>query len=257
MFQLTDLFDLTGQVALVTGSSRGLGYAIAEGLAQAGATIILNGRNLETLEATRQVFIDNGHTVHIARFDVTDSDGIKSELAKIKETVGTIDILVNNAGVQHREPLEDFPEDQWRQVIDVNLTGVFLTSQAVAPDMIEQKAGKIINIGSLMSDVSRRTIAAYVASKGAVKQLTKSMATEWAIHNIQVNAIGPGYFKTEMNTALFNDPKFDGWVKERTPAGRWGEPEELVGLSVFLASKASSYVNGQIFYVDGGMLATI
>jgi len=257
MFQLTDLFDLTGKVALVTGSSRGLGYAIAEGLAQAGATLILNGRNPDTLAETHQAFADKGYSVHTSQFDVTNSTDINAQVAIIKETIGTIDILVNNAGIQYREPLEDFDEMQWKQVIDVNLNGVFLTSKAIVPDMIAQKSGKIINIGSLMSDASRRTIGAYVASKGAVKQLTKSMATEWAQHNIQVNAIGPGYFTTDMNTALIEDEDFNNWVKGRTPAGRWGNPDELVGITVFLASNASSYINGQIIYVDGGMLATI
>lgn len=257
MFQLTDLFSLTGKIALVTGSSRGLGYAIAEGLAQAGATIILNGRNADTLAQAQKEFADKGYTVHTSQFDVTDSAGIKAQVAHINETIGTIDILVNNAGIQHRQPLTEFDADHWRQVIDVNLNGVFFTSQAVAPHMIAQQSGKIINIGSLMSELSRKTISAYVASKGGVKQLTKAMATEWAEHNIQINAIGPGYFKTELNTALFTDPEFDGWVKSRTPAGRWGEPEELIGIAVFLASKASSYINGQIFYVDGGTLATI
>ena len=257
MFQLTSLFDLTGKVALVTGSSRGLGYAIAEGLAQAGATVILNGQNAERLEQTKQTFTDKGYTVYASQFDVTDNKAIQSQIAQLQDTVGTIDILVNNAGIQYREPLEDFDVDEWRRVIDVNLTGVFLTSQAVVPGMIAQQSGKIINIASLMSEVSRRTVSAYVSSKGAVKQLTKSMATEWAGHNIQINAIGPGYFKTEMNTALLNDPEFNNWVKGRAPAGRWGEPEELVGITVFLASKASSYINGQTFYVDGGMLSTL
>ena len=257
MFQLTSLFDLTGKVALVTGSSRGLGYAIAEGLAQAGATVILNGQNAERLEQAKQTFTDKGYTVYASQFDVTDNKAIQSQIAQLQDTVGTIDILVNNAGIQYREPLEDFDVDEWRRVIDVNLTGVFLTSQAVVPGMIAQQSGKIINIASLMSEVSRRTVSAYVSSKGAVKQLTKSMATEWAGHNIQINAIGPGYFKTEMNTALLNDPEFNNWVKGRAPAGRWGEPEELVGITVFLASKASSYINGQTFYVDGGMLSTL
>lgn len=257
MFQLTELFDLTGKIALVTGSSRGLGYSIAEGLAKAGATIVLNGRNPDRLAETRKTFQDNGFTAHAAQFDVTNMSEITAAIAKVQETVGTIDILVNNAGIQYREPLEEFDEDQWRNVMDVNINGVFLTSKAVAPGMIAQKSGKIINIGSLMSEVGRNTISAYVTSKGAVKQLTKNMAVEWAKHNIQANAIGPGYFKTDINTALYNDVEFDTWLKARTPANRWGEPEELVGIAVFLASKASSFVNGQIFYVDGGVLATI
>jgi len=257
MFQLTELFDLTGKVALVTGSSRGLGYAMAEGLAQAGATVILNGRNRESLSRAVAEFEEKGYSVHSAVFNVTNSSKIKAQVAQITETIGTIDILINNAGIQYRQPLVDFSESAWRNVMDVNVNGVFLTSQAVVPGMIEQGSGKIINIASLMSDVSRATIAAYVASKGAVMQLTKSMSTEWAIHNIQVNAIAPGYFKTELNVALYTDPEFNGWIEQRTPAGRWGEPEELVGAAVFLSSKASSFVNGQMLRIEGGILGTI
>lgn len=257
MFKLTDLFDLTGKTALITGSSRGLGYAIAEGMAQAGATIILNGRNAETLQVVFNKFSEKGYSVHTSVFDVTDEEEIRAQVARIQDTVGTIDILVNNAGIQYRQPLEEFDSQQWRNVIDINLNGVFLTSQAVVQGMIAQQSGKIINIASLMSEVSRKTISAYTASKGAVKQLTRAMATEWAPHNIQANAIAPGYFATEMNTSLMDDHAFDSWVKGRTPAGRWGKPEELVGLAVFLASNASSYVNGQIIYVDGGMLSTV
>lgn len=257
MFQLTELFDLSGKVALVTGSSRGLGYAIAEGLAKAGATIVLNGRNVDRLAETLDVFKGKGYDAHSAAFDVTNMPQIKEAVATLQETVGTIDILVNNAGIQHRQPLEEFDEDQWRNLIDVNVNGLFLTSKAVVPGMIAQQSGKIINIGSLMSELSRQTIAAYTTSKGAVRQLTKAMATEWAVHNIQINAIGPGYFKTDLNEALWSDDAFNSWLEARTPAQRWGDPEELVGVSVFLASKASSFVNGQMFFVDGGVLATI
>ena len=257
MFQLTSLFDLTGKVALVTGSSRGLGYAIADGLAAAGATIILNARNAEQLASAEKDFIEKGYTVYSANFDVTDSATIKAAVAQITNDVGAIDILVNNAGIQYRQPLEEFDEAQWRRVIDVNLNGVFLMTQAVVPAMIARKSGKIINIASVMSEAARRTIAAYTASKGAVKQLTKSMATEWAQHNIQVNAIAPGYFSTELNQALISDEAFNSWVLKRTPAGRWGEPSELAGIAVFLASAASGYVNGQTIYVDGGLLATV
>jgi gluconate 5-dehydrogenase len=230
---------------------------MAQGLAQAGATIILNGHNEERLAKAANDFAAKGFTVHSAVFDVTRSEQIQEQIAYITETVGAIDILVNNAGIQYRQPLVDFDEAAWRNVLDVNLNGVFLTAQAVVPHMIERQSGKIINIASVMSELGRKTIAAYVASKGAVKQLTKSMATEWAEYNIQVNAIAPGYFATEMNTALIEDVAFNTWVQQRTPAGRWGNPAELVGLIVFLASEASSYVNGQTIYVDGGLLATI
>ena len=257
MFQLTSLFDLTGKVALVTGSSRGLGYAIADGLAAAGATIILNARNAEQLASAEKDFKAKDYTVYTSNFDVTDSATIRKAVAQVTNEVGAIDILVNNAGIQYRQPLEEFDEAQWRRVIDVNLTGVFLMTQAVAPSMIARKSGKIINIASVMSEAARRTIAAYTASKGAVKQLTKSMATEWAQHNIQVNAIAPGYFSTELNQALIDDEAFNSWVLKRTPAGRWGEPSELAGIAVFLASAASGYVNGQTIFVDGGLLATV
>ena len=257
MFNLTHLFDLSGKVALITGSSRGLGYAIAEGLAQAGATIILNGQSADNLAKAVGEFSEKGYTVYSANFDVTNTEQIKSALDTVTAKTGAIDILVNNAGINYREPLEAFDEDQWRRVLDVNLNGVFLTTKAVIPAMIERKSGKIINIASLMSEASRRTIGAYVASKGAVKQLTKSMSTEWAIHNIQANAIAPGYFKTDLNIPLFTDPDFNAWVEKRTPAGRWGEPEELIGIAVFLASAASSYMNGQTIIVDGGTLATL
>jgi gluconate 5-dehydrogenase len=242
---------------LITGSGRGLGYAMARGLAQAGATVILNGRNELQLEKSVAGLAVEGFAARGYAFDVADSAQIKAGVARIYDAVGQVDILVNNAGIQHRQPLEEFDEAAWRQVIDVNLTGVFLMTQSVVAGMIARKAGKIINIGSLMSEVSRRTIGAYAASKGGVKLLTKAMANEWAMHNIQVNAIAPGYFKTEMNTALTNDPEFDAWVRTRTPAGRWGEPDELVGLAVFLASDASSYMNGQTIVVDGGLLAAI
>ncbi len=252
-FALTELFSLQGRTALITGSSRGLGYVIARGLAQAGAAIVLNGRNQPQLDQAANALIAEGYGVRVAVFDVTDSAQIKAAVGQI----GQVDILVNNAGIQHRQPLEQFDEVAWHQVLDVNLTGVFLTTQAVVGGMIERKSGKIINISSLMSEVSRKTIAAYSASKSGVKSLTKTMATEWALHNIQANAIAPGYFKTEMNEALTNDAAFDGWVRARTPAGRWGDPSELIGAAVFLASNASNYVNGQTIVVDGGLLAAI
>jgi gluconate 5-dehydrogenase len=252
-FSLTELFSLRGRVALITGSGRGLGYAMARGMAQAGAAIILNGRNEQQLQQSVAALAAEGHAVRGSVFDVTDSAKIKAAVAD----VGQVDILVNNAGIQHRQPLEAFDEAAWRQVLDVNLTGVFLTTQAVVTGMIARKSGKIINISSLIGEVSRRSIGAYAASKGGLKMLTKTMANEWAVHNIQANAIAPGYFKTEMNIALTNNIEFDNWVRERTPAGRWGEPSELIGAAVFLASNASNYVNGQTIVVDGGLLAAI
>jgi gluconate 5-dehydrogenase len=257
MFKLAQLFDLTGRIALITGSSRGLGYAMAQGLAEAGATVILNGQNAENLATAAAEFTAQGFTAHTSQFNVTDSAQVKAEVARITAEIGAIDILINNAGINFRQPFAEYDEDQWRHVIDVNLNGVFYVSKAVVPSMIERKSGKIIHIASLMSDSSRKTISAYTASKGAVKQLTKAMATELAEHNIQVNAIAPGFFKTDLNIPLMNNPEFNSWVIRRTPAGRWGEPPELRGIAVFLASAASTYVNGQTIYVDGGTLASL
>jgi gluconate 5-dehydrogenase len=253
----TSLFELGGRIALVTGSTSGLGRAIARGLGEAGATVVLNGRNAERLDATVAEFRGAGLAVHGRRFDVTISAEVEAAVAAIEAEIGPIDILVNNAGIQRRMPLVDFPEEVWEEVIRHNLTSVFLVGRTVARGMIARGKGKIINIASLMSEVGRRTIGPYTAAKGGVKALTHTMCIEWAPHNIQVNAIGPGYFLTELNTALVNDPAFNQWVCGRTPAGRWGRPEELVGAAVFLASSASDFVNGQVIYVDGGMLASL
>lgn len=251
------LFDLTGRIALVTGSVRGLGLVLARGLGRAGATVVLNGRRRETLEAAVGTLTAEGVHVSGSCFDVTDRRQIVEEVRTIEEQVGPIDILVNNAGIQKRAPLAEMPEATWREVLEVNLTGVFLTTQVVAKGMLERRRGKIINICSLVSEVGRKTISPYTAAKGGLKMLTRSMAVEWAGSNIQVNGIGPGYFATEMNTALVENPEFDRWLKARTPAGRWGDPEELVGAAIFLASDASSFITGQIIYVDGGVLASL
>lgn len=251
------LFDLTGRVALITGSSRGLGLVLARGLAQAGASVVLNGRNEDALElAVRSLQADGFRTTGYC-FNVTDQEQIRARVERIEAEVGPIDILINNAGIQSRAPAVDMAEENWRQVLEVNLTGVFLTSQAVGRRMVERQRGKIVNICSLLSEVGRPTIAPYTAAKGGVKMLTRALAVEWAKYNVQVNGIGPGYFDTEMNAALVQNPEFDRWLKARTPAGRWGRPEELVGAVVFLASEASSFVTGQILYVDGGVLASL
>jgi len=249
------VFNLTGKTALITGSAKGLGYAIALGLGRAGARIILNGRHSDTLKAAANIFMGKGIDAKYAVFDVTKEEEIEREVSRIEKESGGIDILINNAGVQKRAPLAEFSEQDWDSVMDTNLKGVFLTSKYAVRGMLKRKSGKIINICSLMSEVGRVTIAPYTASKGGVKMLTKSMAVEWGPSNIQINGIGPGYFETEMNTKLLKDTKFNNWVKSRTPAGRWGKPEELAGAAVFLASKASDYINGQIIYVDGGILA--
>jgi gluconate 5-dehydrogenase len=242
------LFDLTGRTALVTGSTRGLGLALARALAQAGARVAVNGRTREACEA---VAAEVGGVA--APFDVTDEAAVAAGVA----AVGRVDVLVNNAGIQLRRPLQEFSLEEWRSVLDHNVTSAFLVSRAVVPQMIERGSGKIVNTCSIMSEVARTTVGGYAASKGALKQLTRAMCADWARHGIQANGIGPGYFRTELNAALEADPAFDAWLRARVPAGRWGEPAELGGAVVFLASAASDYVNGQILYVDGGALAVL
>lgn len=251
------LFDLTGKVALVTGSSRGIGLTLAYALGRAGATLILNDVDEERLKAAVAEVSEKGLPVYGFVFDVTSKSQIEEHVSNIENTVGPIDILVNNAGITKRGPLEEFDLSSWQTILDVNLTGVFLTSQAVAGRMIPRGRGKIINICSLQSELGRPTNGPYTASKGAVKMLTKAMTADWAKHNIQVNGIGPGYFITEMTKTLAGDEKFDAWVRARTPAGRWGCVDELGGAAVFFASRASDFVNGQILYVDGGLLSVV
>jgi gluconate 5-dehydrogenase len=251
------LFELSGKVALITGAAQGIGFAIARGLGQAGARVVLNVRNEERLQRAVSTLQQEGISASGCRFDVAIAAEVRERIPALEKEVGHIDILVNNAGIQRRSPLEQFEEAVWRQVLDTNLTGLFLVTQQVAHGMIARKSGKIINICSLMCEMARPTLAAYTAAKGGVKQLTKAMAVEWAKHNIQVNGIGPGYILTEMNRPLSEDPKFDAWIRGRTPTGRWGEPVELVGTAVFLSSRASDFVTGQIIYVDGGILAAL
>jgi len=251
------IFSITGKLALVTGSSGGLGEVLAEGLARNGAKVIVNGRNPEKVKKTVANFTEKGYKVIGSVFDVTDGAGVTAAAEKIIAEAGIPDIIVNNAGINPRYPLEDFPEEEWDAVINTNLKSAFLVSKAFAKGMIERKSGKIINICSLQSELGRNTIAPYAASKGGLKMLTRNMATEWARHNIQVNGIGPGYFKTDMTRALHENPEFDAWLKNRTPAGRWGDPNELLGALLFLSSDASSFVNGQLIFVDGGITAAI
>lgn len=251
------LFDLSGKIALITGSSQGIGFGIARGLGQAGATIILNGRNEEKLSRAVSTLSQEGLKVFGHSFDVSDSKQVDQKISSIEREVGAIEILVNNAGIQRRGPLETIEESVWREVIQTNLTAVFLTTKRVVKGMIDRRSGKIINICSLMSEISRPTIAPYTASKGGVKMLTKAMAVDWAKYNIQVNGIGPGFIVTEMNKVLLEDQKFDAMVKSRTPAGRWGQPSDLAGAAVFLASRASEYITGQIIYVEGGLLSAL
>ena len=253
----TSLFDLTGRTALVTGSGQGIGLSLASGLGMAGARIVLNGRSTEKLDEAVRTLAKHGIDAHATPFDVSDADAVTAGVASIEASIGPIDILVNNAGIQRRRPLEEFSIDDWREVMRINLDSVFFVGQAVARHMIPRGRGKIINIASLQSEAARYSIAPYTASKGAVKNLTKGMCTDWARHGLQINAIGPGYFATPLNQALIDNPEFDAWLKARTPAGRWGRVEELQGAAIFLASAASDFVNGQIIYVDGGVLATL
>lgn len=250
------LFDLSGRRALVTGSSQGLGLAIARGLAEAGAEVVLNGRDTSKLDRATAELAASGHRVTSRAFDVGDETAVNAAIADIT-AAGPIDILVNNAGGHRRGPLVEMSLDAWNEVLRINLTSAFLVSRAVAPSMIARRQGKIINLCSVISEVARPTIANYGAAKGGLKMLTRAMAVEWGKHNIQANALGPGYMLTDLNTALAADPKFDTWIKARTPAGRWGEPKEVIGAAVFLASSASNFVNGQVIYIDGGVLAAL
>ena len=253
----TTLFDLRGRTALVTGSSRGLGNAMARGLAEAGAAIVLNGADPGRLSTAAAAFRDAGHTVHEACFDVTDEAAVIAAFERLDSAGIAVDILVNNAGIQLRRPMVDLATEDWRRVLEINLTSAFVIGREAARRMIPRGRGKIVNIGSLTSDAARATVAPYTVAKGGIKMLTRAMTAEWAEHGIQANAIGPGYMLTDMNQALVDNPAFDAWVKGRTPSRRWGRPEELIGAAVFLASAASDYVNGQIIHVDGGMLAVL
>ena len=250
------LFSLAGKRALITGSSQGIGYGIAQGLAEAGAEVILNGRDAGKLALAAGELRKAGHKVQEAAFDVTSQISVAEAVAKI-EAEGPIDILFNNAGMQFRTALEDYPLEKFQELFRVNVESVFLVGQAVAREMIKRGRGKIINICSVQSELGRPSIAPYTATKGAVKMLTKGMCADWAKHGIQVNAIGPGYFKTPLNQALVDNPEFSSWLEKRTPAGRWGNTDELCGAAIFLASDASSFINGHILYVDGGITSVL
>ena len=253
----TDLFNLAGRKALITGSSQGIGFALAEGLATAGAHIILNGRNTSKLQSAADALAKQGATVSQLAFDATDSTAVSAAVDAFEAEHGAIDILINNAGMQHRTPLEDFPADKFELLLKTNITSVFLVGKAVANHMIKRGSGKIINIASVQTALARPGIAPYTATKGAVGNLTKGMATDWAKHGLQCNAIAPGYFDTPLNAALVADPEFSAWLEKRTPAGRWGNVDELVGAAIFLSSDASSFVNGHTLYVDGGITASL
>jgi gluconate 5-dehydrogenase len=252
------LFDITGRIAVVTGSSRGIGLALATGLAEAGAVVVLNGRNAADLERARvQIADETGTEVHAYPFDVTDSAEVAAAATAIEDEIGPVHIVVNNTGVQHRAPLLEFGDDDFNRVLHTNLTSAFLVGREFARAMVARRAGKIINICSVQSELGRAGIAPYAASKGGLKMLTRGMCADWAQYGITANALAPGYFDTELTAALVADQDFTDWLTGRTPAGRWGRSDELVGTLLYLSSPASDFVNGQIVYVDGGMTAVV
>ena len=253
------LFDLTGKVAVVTGATHGLGMAMAKGLGKAGASLVINGHSSQArLDQAVEEYLRDGLEASGYLFDVTDEDAVEAAVDRIESEVGPIDVLVNNAGIIKRIPLLDMSLDEWSDIIRTDLTGVFVMTKPVVKRMIRRGSGKVINICSMMSELGRNSVGAYAAAKGGLKMLTRNMATEWAKHNIQVNGIGPGYFATSQTEPIRVDGHpFNEFILNRTPAGRWGEPDDLQGAAVFLASAASDFVNGQILYVDGGILATI
>jgi gluconate 5-dehydrogenase len=254
----TELFNLAGKRALITGSSQGIGLALARGLMAAGAEIVLNGRDTAKLvEAAAALLDEGGAAVQMLAFDVTDHAAARCAIDGFEAASGQIDILVNNAGMQFRTPLEDYPAEKFELLMQTNIASVFHVGQAVARHMIARGAGKIVNICSVQTALARPGIAPYTMTKGAVANLTKGMATDWAKHGLQCNGLAPGYFDTPLNAALVADPEFSAWLEKRTPAGRWGKVEELVGACIFLSSEASSFVNGTILFVDGGITASL
>jgi len=255
---MKNLFDLTGKRALITGGVHGLGMAMAKGLGDAGAELIINNNEPEMLAKAKAEYEAAGYKVSTYVFDVTNDKEVEASIEQIENEVGPIDILINNAGIIKRIPMEDMEAEDFRLVIDIDLVGPFIVSKYVGRKMIARKEGKIININSMMSELGRNSVSAYAAAKGGLKMLTKNMATEWAKHNIQTNGIGPGYFATSQTAPIRVDGHpFNEFILKRTPANRWGDPEDLAGTAVFLSSKASDFVNGQIIYVDGGILATV
>jgi gluconate 5-dehydrogenase len=252
------LFDLSGRTALITGSSRGIGFALAQGLGEAGASIVVNSRQQAAVDEAVARLKALGIAARGAAFDVADEASVNAAFESFDRDGVAIDILINNAGIQHRQPMLELELKDWQRVMDTNVTAAFLVGKQTAKRMVARgRGGKIINIGSLTSEGARATVAPYTVAKGGIKMLSRAMAAEWAQFDIQANSIGPGYILTDMNQALVDNPQFDAWVKASNPAGRWGKPEELVGAAVFLSSAASNYVNGQIIYVDGGWLSVL
>ncbi|TCP93527.1 5-keto-D-gluconate 5-reductase [Cricetibacter osteomyelitidis] len=254
---MSELFSLNNKLILITGSARGIGRLLAQGVAEHGATVIINSTQQDKSQAVADELNAQGFKAHAVAFDVTDSSAVQKSIDFIEHNIGAIDVLINNAGIQRRYPFCEFPEKDYDDIMNINQKGVFLVSQAVARYMITRKQGKIINIGSVQSELGRDTITPYAASKGAVKMFTRGMCVELARYNIQVNGIAPGYFATELTKALVDNKEFSDWLCKRTPAARWGKPEELIGAAVFLSSKASDFVNGHLLFVDGGMVAAV
>ncbi|WP_413736974.1 gluconate 5-dehydrogenase [Sodalis sp. RH21] len=254
---MKNLFSLQNKKVLITGSAQGIGFLLAKGLAEYGAEIIINDITPDRAEHAAAQLRDSGYIAHAAAFNVTNHQAVNDSIAEIEQNYGAIDVLINNAGIQRRHAFTDFPEKDWDDIIAVNQKSVFLVSQAVARYMVKRQHGKIINICSMQSELGRDTITPYAASKGAVKMLTRGMCVELARYNIQVNGIAPGYFKTDMTKALVEDAPFTDWLCKRTPAARWGDPQELVGAAVFLSSRASDFVNGHLLFVDGGMVVAV
>ena len=257
MSYLDTLFSLHGKVALVTGANRGIGFTLGQGLARAGATVILNGRDRERTEAAARTLTDDGLTVSTSIADVTDREAVIGEVSRIEQEFGAIDIVVNNAGIQHRAPFAEFPAERFDAIMHANVYGPFFVAQAVASGMVARERGSIINICSVQSELGRPSIVPYTASKGAVKMMTKAIAAELGPSGVRVNGLAPGYFRTELNEALTQNPAFTDWLIRRTPLSRWGDTDELTGAAIFLASDASSFVTGQIVYVDGGITSAI
>ncbi len=252
------LFDVAGRTALVTGSSRGIGRALARGLLEAGCAVVVNGRRPDAVAAAaRELAEETGGTTHPYAFDVTDPGAVEDAVARIEDEVGPLDVLVNNTGVQQRAPFTEFSSEDWQKMLDTNLSSAFYVARAVANRMVPRGRGKIVNVLSVQSELARPGIAPYSATKGGLKMLTRGMCADLARHGICVNGLGPGYFATELTAPLVADETFSAWVAQRTPAGRWGRVEELVGPLLFLCSPASDFVNGQVLHVDGGMLAVL
>lgn len=255
---MKELFDLSGKVALVTGATHGLGMAMAKALGKAGATLVINGNTPAKMEAAAESYRKDGLNVHCFLFDVTNEEQVQENIDRIEQEIGPIQVLINNAGMIQRTPALEMDAADFRRIVDVDLTAPFIVSKHVARYMVERRSGKIINICSMMSELGRDTVSAYAAAKGGLKMLTRNLATEWAKYNIQVNGIGPGYFATDQTAPIrVNGHPFNEFILNRTPAGRWGDPDDLGGTAIFLASDASNFINGQIIYVDGGILATI